>query len=241
MSLQAERRQYFVTTQWSVVLAAGGTSREAGAALERLCTVYWWPLYAYIRRRGYASHDAEDLTQGFFFRVVSKDYLSSVDRAKGKFRSFLLGSLENFLANEWRNAHTQKRGGKILFASADIESAEQQYLQVPCDSLSPEQLFEQQWVTTLLNRTLTRLQNEWVASGKGAQFEALRVFLTGEKRTSSYAQLATRFGTTTGALKMAVSRMRKRYGQILREEIADTVSTDEEVDEEMRCLFAALN
>jgi DNA-directed RNA polymerase specialized sigma24 family protein len=244
MSHPAERPpapQYFVTTQWSVVLAANEGTLEADAALEQLCSVYWWPLYAFIRRRGYEAHDAEDLTQEFFFRLLAKDYLRAVDRSKGKFRSFLLSSLEHFLANEWRNAHTQKRGGKFSFVSADIESAEQKYLQVPSAGLSPEKLFEQQWVTTLLDRTVARLRDEWVASGKEGQFENLRIFLTGEKRASSYAILADQLKTTTAALKMAVSRMRKRYGELLREEIGNTLSANEEVDEEMRSLFAALS
>jgi DNA-directed RNA polymerase specialized sigma24 family protein len=244
MSLSGERstaRHYFVTTQWSVVLTASGGTIEADAALERLCSVYWLPLYAFIRRRGYEAHDAQDLTQEFFFRLLAKDSLRAVDRSKGKFRSFLLGALEHFLANEWRNAHAQKRGGKFSFVSTDIQSAEQQYLQVPHAGLSPKQTFERQWATTVLDQTLARLRGEWVASGKGTQFESLRIFLTGEKRASSYAELAARFGTTTAALKMTVSRMRKRYGELLREEIASTVSTDEEVDEEMRSLFAALS
>jgi DNA-directed RNA polymerase specialized sigma24 family protein len=244
MSHSAERRtapQYFVTTQWSVVLTANERTLEADVALEQLCSVYWWPLYAFIRRRGYEAHDAEDLTQEFFFKLLAKDYLRAVDRSKGKFRSFLLGSLEHFLANEWRNAHTQKRGGKFSFVSADIESAEQKYLQVPSAGLSPEKLFEQQWVTTLLDRTVARLREEWLESGKGGEFEKLRIFLTGEKRASSYADLANQLKTTTAALKMSVSRMRKRYGELLREEVANTLSANEEVDEEMRSLFAALS
>ena len=212
----------------------------ASAALDRLCHIYWWPLYAFIRRKGHGAHDAQDLTQEFFSRLLAKDSLR-VDRSKGKFRSYLLGAVENFLANEWRKARTQKRGGNFTFVSADLESAEQQYLQAPSINLSPHQIFEQQWAMTILDQTLARLREEWVASGKGTQFETLRIFLTGEKRASSYAALATQFETTEAALKMAVSRMRKRYGELLRAEIANTVSSVEEADEELRSLFAALS
>ena len=231
----------FVTTHWSVVLVAGQAgSEQADAALEKLCRAYWWPLYAFVRRRGYQPHDAQDLTQEFFARLLSKDFLRAVDRRKGRFRSFLLAALEHFLANEWRNAHTQKRGGRFTFVSTDLEHAEQQYLQVPAANLTPEQLFEQQWATTLLDQTLGRLRQEFVAAGKQAQFEAIRIFLTGEKRAASYVELAANMGTTEGALKMAVSRMRQRYGELLRAEIENTVSAPNEVEEELRALFAAL-
>src|SRR5512134_1730670 len=142
----------FSTTHWSVVLAAKQeTSAEADAALERLCKVYWWPLYAFVRRRGHGAHDAQDLTQEFFARLLAKDFLRAVDRSKGKFRSFLLAALEHFLAKEWRRANAQKRGGKFTFVPVDAESAEQQYLQVPAAHLSPQRLFEQQWAMTLLD------------------------------------------------------------------------------------------
>ncbi|MBI3714494.1 MAG: sigma-70 family RNA polymerase sigma factor [Betaproteobacteria bacterium] len=216
-------------------------SGAADAALERLCRTYWWPLYAFVRRRGYEAHDAQDLTQEFFARLLAKDFLLSVDRNKGRFRSFLLAALEHFLAKEWRRANAQKRGGKFTFVSTDAESAEQQYLQVPAANLSPQQLFEQQWAMTLLDQTLSRLREEFVAAGNEAQFEVIKIFLTGEKQAASYAELAVKLGTTEAALKMAVSRMRKRYGELLRAEIANTVSIPEEMDEELRALFAALS
>ena len=234
--------QAFVTTHWSVVQAAKqDPSAEADAALERLCRTYWWPLYAFVRRRGYEAHDAQDLTQEFFARLLAKDFLRAVDRSKGKFRSFLLAALEHFLAKEWRRANTQKRGGQCTFVSTDADPAEQQYLQVPASNLSLEQFFEQQWAVTLLNQTLTRLQEEFVAAGKGAMFEKSKIFLTGEKRAEPYAELATKLGTTEAALKMAVSRMRQRYGELLRAEIANTVTGPEEVDEELRALMGALS
>jgi DNA-directed RNA polymerase specialized sigma24 family protein len=224
-----------------VLSATDTSSPQATVALEKLCRAYWYPLYAYVRRRGYEVHEAQDLTQEFFARLLAKDYLRAVDRTKGKFRSFLLAALEHFLANEWRNARAQKRGGRLSFISLNDTSAEQQYLQVSASNLSPEKLFEQQWATTLVEQVLVRLREEFVGAGKEALFEELKVFLTGEKRAVSYAELALKLGTTDGALKMAVSRMRQRYGELLRAEIASTVSSPEAVDEELRALFAALS
>jgi RNA polymerase sigma-70 factor (ECF subfamily) len=223
-----------------VILAAGSAEAGAQAALEKLCRTYWYPLYAFVRRRGYESHEAQDLTQEFFARLLERNSLQSVDRSKGKFRSFLLGALEHFLANEWRRAHAQKRGGKAVFVSLD-EDPENQYQLCASSSLTPEQLFEQQWATRLLEEVLGSLREEFMAAGKGPLFEQLKIFLTGEKRSVSYAELAIRLQSTEPAIKMAVSRMRQRYGQLLRAEIAKTVSSPEEVEEELRGLFAALN
>ena len=232
----------FATTHWSVVLAAGqGATLEADDALERLCRTYWWPLYAFVRRRGHAPHDAEDLTQEFFARLVAKDFLHAVDRSKGKFRSFLLAALEHFLANEWRRAHTQKRGGQFTFISIDPASAEERYLQVPAPTLTPERLFEQQWARTLLELTVARLREEFVNVGKVRLFDALKIFLTGDKPAGRYAELASSLHTTEAALKMVVSRMRQRYGELLRAEIARTVSGPDEVEEELRAVLAALS
>jgi len=181
------------------------------------------------------------LTQEFFARLLAKDFLRAVDRSKGRFRTFLLAVMENFLAKEWRRVNTQKRGGKFTFVSINEETAERPYLQIAGTDHSPEETFERQWATTLLHQALTRLQKEFVAAGKGVLFEELKIFLTGEKRTATYADLATTLGTTEDALKTAVSRMRRRYGELLRAEIANTVSGPEEVDEELRALFAALS
>ena len=235
-------RQVFTTTHWSVVSAAGRPdSPQAAQALEKLCSTYWYPLYAFIRRKGYEAHDAQDLTQSFFARLLEKDFLSGVDRTKGKFRSFLLAALEHFLANEWRDAHAQKRGGKVTFISLDDESPEQQYLQLAASGLSAQQLFEQQWAMALLDQVLARLRTEFAAAGKGVLFEQLKIFLTGEKRPVSYAELAVELQSKEAALKMAVSRMRQRYGELLRAEIANTVSSPDEVEGELRALFAALS
>jgi RNA polymerase sigma factor (sigma-70 family) len=232
----------FTTTHWSIVLAAGHRETpECVAALEKLCRAYWHPLYGYLRRRGRSPHDAQDLTQAFFARLLEKDYLQAVDPRKGKFRSFLLAALEHFLANEWRNARTQKRGGQFSFVSLDDTEAEQRYLQVPGANLSPEQFFVQQWASTLLERVLSRLRGEFFTAGKGLLFEELKMFLTGDKSAATYAELAVKLSTTEAALKMAVSRMRHRYGELLREEIAQTVSRPEEIQGELRALFAALS
>jgi RNA polymerase sigma factor (sigma-70 family) len=234
--------QWFVSTHWSVVLAArAGASTDVDAALERLCRTYWWPLYAFVRRRGHEAHDAQDLTQEFFALLLAKDFLQGVDRSKGKFRSFLLAALEHFLANEWRRANAQKRGGKSTFVSLDDGSAETQFLQVPSADLPPEKLFEQQWARTLLDQVVTRLREEQVAASKGELFDHLKIFLTGEKRAVAYADLAVKLNTTEAALKMAVSRMRQRYGELLRAEIANTVSDAAEIEGELRALFAALS
>ncbi len=231
----------FTTTHWSVVLAARQEDDAAAAALETLCRRYWYPLYAFVRRRGYAPADAQDLTQKFFARLLDKGFLRGVDRTKGKFRSFLLATLEHFLANEWRNARAQKRGGSIAFLSLEETAAEEHYLQVPATGLSPEQLFEQQWATALLEQVLARLREEFLATGKETLFESLKIFLTGEKHAGSYGRLAPELGTSEAALKMTVSRMRRRYGELLREEVARTVARPEEVDAELRALFAALS
>ena len=205
-------RAQFTTTHWSVILAAARDqpSQSAGA-LEALCRVYWYPLYAYVRRRGHEAHEAEDLTQEFFSRILQSGFLRAVDPRKGKFRSFLLAAMEHFLANNWRDAH------------------------------APEQLFEREWATALLEQVLKRLREEFRASGKAELFERLKLFLTGEKRATPYAELAAQLGTTEGALKMTVSRLKHRYGELLRSEIATTVAQPGEIEEELRALFAALS
>jgi RNA polymerase sigma factor (sigma-70 family) len=231
----------FQKTRWTWVLAAKqAPSAEADGALEYLCRIYWRPVYAYVRWRGYNAHDAEDLTQEFFFRFLAKDFLRSVDRSKGKFRSFILAAMENLLAKEWRRANTQKRGGRFTFISADVESAEQYHLQVPASGLSPEQHFEKQWAISLWNQVVERLREEFIADGKATQFESLKIFLTGEKPPETYARLAAKLDTTEAALKMAVRRMLNRYGELLRAEIGKTVSDPAEIEDELRALFAAL-
>ena len=235
-------QQWFVTTHWSVVLSAkNGSGEQANVALNRQCDTYWVTMYALVRRCGHEPHDERVLVQECVARLLARDFLRAVDRSKGKFRSFLLAALDHFLANEWRRAKAQKRGGKFSFVSINDETAEQPYLQVASTDQSPEKVFERQWAMTFFSQVLARLRAEYVASGKQALFGELKVFLTGEKHSARYNDLAAKFNTTEDALKMAVSRLRRRYGELLRAEIANTVSCPHEVDEELRALFAALS
>jgi len=224
---------HFVATRWTIVLAAGhGESPQAGRALEELCQAYWYPLYAYVRRRGYESHEAEDLTQEFFARLLAKGYLADVDREKGRFRSFLLASLKHFLANEWDRARAQKRGGGQTLISLDAET---RYQCEPVDEASADKLLDRAWAVALLDEVLARLE----AENDPRQFAALKPFLTAGQETIPYAEVAGTLGTTEGAVKVAVHRLRKRYRALLREEIAHTVASPSEIDEELRYLFAA--
>ena len=231
----------FTTTHWSLVLAAGHKeSEQADEALEKLCRVYWYPIFVFLRRSGWTAHDAEDLTQAFFERVLQKDYLQAVDRNKGKFRSFLLAMLRHFIANHRRDARAQKRGGGISFTSFEDESIDEQLLAPAIAGESPEQCFERQWALTLLEQVVTRLHDEFHAAGKAELFDELKIFLTGDKHAGRYSEIAAGLGSTEPAVKMAVSRMRRRYGELLRAEIESTVSTRQEADDEMRALLAAL-
>jgi RNA polymerase sigma-70 factor (ECF subfamily) len=232
----------FAATRWTVVLTAGqAATPQAGRALEELCRAYWYPLYAYVRRRGYDVHEAEDLTQEFFARLLAKNYLADVDRTKGKFRSFLLASLKHFLANEWDRAHAAKRGGGRPVLSLDMQTAETRYRSEPADELTPEKLLERQWALALLDQVLDRLQAEFAADGKLAVFDQLKAFLTEGKGATSYAAIATKLQTTEGAVKVTVHRLRRRYRELLREEISHTVATPVEIEEEIRHLFAAFS
>ena len=222
------------------MLTAGrSNSTDARAALEQLCQPYWYPLYAYVRRRGYEAHEAEDLTQGFFARLLAKNDLAGVDRTKGKFRSFLLASLKHFLANEWDKAQAQKRGGGQVILPLDGSEAETRYQHEQAYELTPEKAFERQWALTILGHVLAQLRAEFVADGKTELFETLKGFLTGSDDEQSYAEVGARLRMSAGAIKVAVHRLRRRYRNLLREEIAHTVAGPEEVDEEIRALFAA--
>jgi len=231
----------FALTRWSVVLAARrNESTQASEALEQLCGTYWPPIYAYVRRQGHGPHDAQDLTQEFFARLLEKNYLGVVDPAKGRFRSFLLAALKHFLANEWDKANTLKRGGGRIVVSIHPRSAETCYAVEPVDQLTPEKLFDRRWALTLLQRVIERLREEYAAAGKIAAFEQLKTALTGERRSVPYADIAAALHTTEGAIKVAVHRLRQRYRELLRAEIAETVPRPEDVEEELRSLFAAL-
>jgi DNA-directed RNA polymerase specialized sigma24 family protein len=232
----------FATTHWSVVLAAADTKSPHGKdALEKLCRTYWYPLYAYVRRKGYDAHHAQDLTQEFFARLLARNYLSVADRNRGKFRSFLLGSLEHFLAREWTKAHAQKRGGGQAVISLDETNPENRYLLEPAHELTAEKIYDRRWATTLLGQAMSRLREECVASQKGDLFGKVEGFLSGEKGETSYADVAAALKMSEGAVKVAVHRLRKRYGELVRAEIAQTVATAEEIDEELHYLFTALH
>jgi DNA-directed RNA polymerase specialized sigma24 family protein len=231
----------FMTTHWSLVLAAGSSEdADRREALARLCQGYWYPLYAFVRRQGHGPHDAQDLTQEFFSRLLEKDYLGDVDRSKGKFRSFLLVALKHFLSKEWAHAKTLKRGGGRSPVSLDALGAETRYRREPTDNVTPETVFNQRWALALLDCVLTRLSEEYQATGRRATFEQLQGCLTGDKHSPPYAALAVKLGTTEGAVKVAVHRLRQRYRAVLREEIAQTVADPAEIDDEIRELFSAL-
>lgn len=231
----------FATTRWSQVLAAGaGPTSDSREALARLCELYWRPLYAYVRRWGYDADEAQDLTQEFFSRLLEKHYLRAADPARGRFRSFLLASLKHFLSNERDRAAAVKRGGRATVLPLEFETAEGWYVREPPDDETPERVYERRWALTLLERTLERLRREFEAAGKGAMFSRLEGHLTGEQETAPYAQLAAELGTSEGAVKVAVHRLRRRFGALLREEIAETVSEPAEVDDEIRQLFRSL-
>ncbi len=207
--------------------------------MAELCRIYWYPLYAFIRHRGHAAHDAEDLTQEFFARLLDKHFLASADREKGRFRTFLLMAVKRFLANEYDAAQARKRGGGQRIVPFEGLQPEARYHQEPADNLTPERLFEQQWALTLLDQVLARLQAEMTAGGKAALFESLKGHLAGS-REESYAATAARLGMNEGAVKVAVHRLRRRYRELLHDEIAHTVATPEEIEDEIRYLFTCL-
>src|SRR6185369_3101480 len=232
----------FRTTHWSVVLAATARDSPAGSqALAKLCSIYWYPLYAYVRRRGHDVHEAEDLTQQFFARLLQRSFLQSVSSEKGRFRSFLLASLKNFLANEWDRTQTQKRGGGRAPIPLDLGNAEYRYQVEPIDTATPEVLYERRWALTLMEQVMTRLRQEYVRNEKADLFDELKVFLSGEGKSMTYAELAAKHGVSESAVKMAVLRLRQRYGELLRLEIAQTVSSPEEVEAEIRHLIAVVS
>jgi RNA polymerase sigma-70 factor (ECF subfamily) len=233
-------REYFATTHWTLILEAGRSdSTGAREALAQLCETYWYPLYAYVRRRGEPPADAEDLTQGFFARLLGLNSLADVRREKGKFRSFLLASLNHYLSDERDRARAQKRGGGQI-TSLDAAAAEARFNCEPADTLTPEKLFERKWAMTVLETVVQRLQDEYESAGKGELFKALRFSIAGDKNDSSYTRLAADLALSEPALRVAVHRLRQRYRQLLRNEIARTVATPAEVEDEIRHLYAAL-
>ena len=238
---QVARRPAFVTTHWSVVLRAGrNDTTQAQAALSHLCEIYWYPLYAYVRQRDHSPEDAQDLTQEFFARLIEKGTLAHADPARGRFRTFLLASLNHFLVHEWEKARAFKRGGGQLIVSLDLAAAEKWYALEPADQSTPEKAFEKRWALALLQAVLDRLESEYHQEGRQELFASLQATLTGTRETQPYAALAAQLKMTEGAVKVAVHRLRKRYRELLKAEVASTVNGPEEAEEELRHLFATL-
>jgi RNA polymerase sigma-70 factor (ECF subfamily) len=236
------RQPAFVTTHWSVVLTAGrNDTTRAHEALSRLCETYWYPLYAYVRKRGHSPEDAQDSTQEFFSRLLTGNWVGEADRTKGRFRTFLLTALNRFLANEWDRGRALKRGGGTISVPLDTESAESRYCAETQNALTPDRLYDRQWAMTLLDRALTRLEVEHQRLGKAAEFALLSPALTAERGDIPYATIATQLGLSETAARMAVHRLRKRFREVFREEIAQTVAQPDEVEEEIRHLLAALS
>ena len=232
----------FTTTHWSVVLAAGGApSPQADAALEELCRTYWYPLYAYVRSSGYSPANAEDLTQEFFARLLAKDYLAAVHPERGRFRWFLLCAVKRFLLNEQERDSAGKRGGTSRHVPFDGEKAEQRYRLDAADLNSPDRLFDRAWAANLIETTYQRIEEEYSLEGKKSLFLRLRTFLSGDKADLTYAELGAGLRMTEGAMKVAVHRLRRRYRDLLREQVAHTVHTPADLEEELRSLRAAFS
>jgi len=237
----SDHPEWFVTTRWSVVLAAGQRNAAGSVeALEFLCRRYWPPIYAFIQRRGFAPADAQDLTQEFFARLLEKNSIEAADAAKGKFRTFLLTALTRFLVNEWERGQAQKRGGGCIHLSLDFE-AEDRHRFEPAAAATPETIYEQRWAGALLEAVLSRLREEYESAGDRERFDILKVFLISEEQVPSGTEVAARLGLTESAAYSAVHRLRKRYGEILREEIAHTVNNADEIEDELRFLVQVLS
>ena len=238
---QAKGNAVFVTTQWSQVLRASHAEfDDSGPALAALCQDYWYPLFAHVRRSGKSLEDAEDLTQAFFARLLEKRWLREADRKRGRFRTFLLTSLNHFLANEWDKGQAQKRGGGLEHLSFEIASAETRFQLEPKTAATPETEFNRRWALALLERVLEALQEEYDAAGKGTLFERLKDTLEGGRMDVPHSKLALSLGMSEGAVRVASHRLRQRYRELLRLEIGRTVATSEEIEVELRELFSAL-
>ena len=233
----------FVTTRWSLVLAAGAdvSSSEAHDALAQLCETYWYPLYAFLRSRGQSAEDAQDLTQAFFTRVLERRAFAHADPARGRFRSFLLASLKNFVANERDRAQSQKRGGGAAVVPLEVDAAEGRFQLEPRTDETPERLFDRQWALVLLDNAIQLLQTEMTSTGRSGHFAELKAFLVGENPNVSYAEAADALGMSPGAVRVAVHRLRRRFGELVRREIAQTVSSPVEIDDELRHLWSSVS
>jgi DNA-directed RNA polymerase specialized sigma24 family protein len=235
------RADYFVTTRWTVVLSAGRkSSPQSDRALGELCQTYWYPLYAYVRGRGNTKEDAEDLVQAFFARFLEKNYLEGLSAERGKFRAFLLASFKHFLANEWDKATRQKRGGGAQHLSLDWQEADKRFHLEPVDSASPDRIFDREWALALLERVIGFLKDECDRDGKAQLFEQARGYLMVSAEAIPYPEAAVRLGMDEGAVRVAVHRLRKRYRELLRAEVAQTLTDPQQISEELRSLQAAL-
>jgi RNA polymerase sigma-70 factor (ECF subfamily) len=233
----------FATTRWSVVLHAGrGAAGEESArdALARLCRTYWFPLYAHVRRKGFSAHDAEDLTQAFFARLLARQSIARADPARGRFRTFILTTLDHFLADEWDRAKAAKRGGTHELLSLDMADAEERFAHVTDPAAPPDQMFDREWALAVLRTVLAQLEEEYRVGGKADLFAVLKPTLTGARDSQPYAQLAARLGRNENAVKVAVHRLRQRYRALLQAEVADTVASDDDANAELRALLQAL-
>jgi len=235
------RQPVFATTHWSVVLKAGrADTTHAQDALAKLCQNYWYPLYAYVRRRGHSAHDAQDLTQAFFLCLLARQSLADADPNRGRFRSFLIGAMNHFLADEWEKMRTQKRGQGQTVISLDLALAEQRFDLEPTDNATPDKAFDREWATALLDVVLNNLESEYQWENKAELFKALKQTLAGKRESQPYVILAARLEMNEGAVRVAVHRLRKRYRQLLQAEIAHTVGSPEEVKEELNYLFRVI-
>ncbi len=236
----SQHRQ-FETTRWSIVVAAGNrSSPDARRAMQTLCERYWYPLYAYVRRRVNDVNEAHDLTQSFFAELLEKNYVGTAAAERGRFRAYLLTALKHFLSKQWEMAKAKKRGGGKAPISLDFQSADSQIRIDPASELTAEQLYDRDWAVALLRQIMQRLSDEFLRAGKSQQFEELRGFLIGERGEETYSDAALRLGVTEAAAKMAAHRMRRRYRELLRDEIVETVTGPDEVEDEIRKLFATL-
>ncbi len=232
----------FLTTRWSIVLSARDrASSSSTLALESLCQAYWYPLYVFVRRQGHSAHDAQDLTQAFFARLLEKDYLRVVEREKGRFRTFLIVAVKRFLLNEWDKLRTEKRGGRFVHLSLDTELAESRYRDESSETLPADQVYERRWALTLLDQTMVRLRADYVKGGREREFDQLKASLTAERGEVAYRDIAATLQMTEGAVRVALHRLRKRFREIFREEISGTVSNVDDVDDEVRYVVAVLS
>ncbi|MEO7413137.1 MAG: sigma-70 family RNA polymerase sigma factor [Opitutaceae bacterium] len=232
----------FATTRWTLVLQAGGsTSLGTTAALAQLCKTYWYPLYSFVRRGRLSPHDAEDLIQSFFAFLLEKNVFAKADPARGRFRTFLLSALQNFQSNERARAQSQKRGGGQAIISIDEADAEARFQNEPATNLTPERLYDQKWAASLLNQVLQTLRQEYAAARKGPLFDEISVLLWGGRAEAGYEEIGRKLGMTEGAVKVAVHRLRLRYKECLREEVAHTVASPGEIEDELRYLLASLD